>query len=84
MIPKAELEKAMSCTKEDMYGIPEHNEYGVEGFFGSKGVFIPKCCWNCQHFEDEFVEWYQETWYWCNKNVFFPVRKGTCKKREQW
>jgi hypothetical protein len=43
---------------------------------------IPACCLNCHHYEYEWSEWGHETYRYCVKNIWFPTKKGTCKKQE--
>ena len=44
---------------------------------------IPLCCKNCLHFGNDWDEWSGRTYYYCERNVWFPTRKGTCKKQDE-
>lgn len=57
----------------------EYNEHGVIGNY-RYSQFVPLCCSKCQH-----MDWdsYNDGWTsytYCTKNVWLPVRKGTCNK----
>lgn len=44
----------------------------------------PECCQNCRHFNSEYSEWSNETYYYCYKNVWWPTKKQTCKKKSSY
>lgn len=44
---------------------------------------IPQCCRACIHFESEWDEWRDKTYYFCNLNIWFPTKKKTCKKQRK-
>ena len=59
------------------------NEYGVEGRQVYK-VFIPKCCLECRFYDSETTQdGFGETFYYCNKGIKFPVKKGICKRQRK-
>ena len=45
-----------------------------------KSESIPKCCRNC-HNLDWDVDYFDTTYHYCKKNVWFPTKKQTCKKQ---
>ena len=45
---------------------------------------IPKICRSCRHFDSDYDEYMGISSWFCNKNVWWPTKKGTCKKWEGW
>lgn len=43
---------------------------------------IPAVCKNCQHFDSDWSEWYGTSAYFCNLNIYFTLKKQTCKKQK--
>ena len=77
----------MDLTPEEIDEVYEsryqENKHGVmvrTDSYGGKSVTIPKCCDSCSHLDGEWSEWSHTSWTFCSKNVFFPVKKGTCMK----
>lgn len=48
---------------------------------GKNPKLIPLCCLKCIYFGSDYSEWHNETYYYCELNVFFPTKKRTCKKQ---
>ena len=44
---------------------------------------IPKCCEDCRFLEYDCFREKCPPFYYCLKNIWWPVRKQTCKKREE-
>lgn len=44
--------------------------------------FIPECCDDCQHLDYDSDD-YHILFYYCLKNIWFPTKKGVCKKQER-
>lgn len=42
---------------------------------------IPKCCKTCIHWGWDVSEFTGQTYFFCEMNVRFPVRKKTCGRR---
>lgn len=60
----------------------EYNQRGVLGKYIASKYFIPKCCFECKHFDyGEYEDGYRLSSPFCYKNVWFPTTKGTCKKQ---
>lgn len=46
--------------------------------------FIPKCCLECGNLDVELGDYgSQLTPYYCEKNIFFPTKKGTCRGQDK-
>lgn len=45
---------------------------------------IPDCCKECKRFDSEYSDISMRYFYCCEKNVFFPTKKQTCKKQEKY
>lgn len=46
-------------------------------------VEVPECCVSCDHFEVDYGEFMtQLSPPYCCLNIWFPRKKGTCKKRK--
>jgi hypothetical protein len=62
---------------------PVKNEYGVEGEYDGD-IFIPQICTSCQHYSGPEYGDYgtQYSWPYCMLGLFFPTRRGTCKRYE--
>lgn len=48
--------------------------------------FVPLCCLDCRNYDPGEYGDYGSllSGPYCEKNVFFPTKKGTCKKQEPW
>lgn len=58
----------------------------VDGrYVNNAPVFVPDCCLNCLHFEEgEYGDYGSRlSPPYCLKNIWLPVRKGTCKIQER-
>jgi hypothetical protein len=42
---------------------------------------LPACCQNCQNYDWDYNEWSDSYGYYCLKNVWWPLKKQTCKKQ---
>ena len=65
----------------------EKNNHNVEGITKqtpSGKQFIPKCCLGCTFYDNEWSEVSMASWQYCNLNIKFPTKKGSCKKRKTW
>ena len=63
------------------------NKHGIKGKLYFNGIFIPKCCDDCKHCKEEYPDNDDSTappFVYCNINIFFPTKKGTCKKQLKW
>lgn len=66
----------------------EINNHGVRGIL--KGtfinpIFVPQCCLDCRQLEENYHGQYGgDDYSICLKNIFFPTKKGACKKQEIW
>lgn len=40
-----------------------------------------ECCQNCIHYDEEWSDWDHKMFPICLLGVWFPVRKGTCKRQ---
>ena len=49
-------------------------------FETAREASTPKCCRNCQNFDCD-VDYFDTTYHYCKKNVWFPTKKQTCKKQ---
>jgi hypothetical protein len=64
------------------------NHYGslqADGTFRTNvPIFVPACCLDCRHYDMGEVGDYGSKLGppCCDLNLFFPTRKGTCKRRE--
>jgi hypothetical protein len=45
---------------------------------------VPLCCYDCQHHDDDYSEWYDRTYHFCLLGLFFPTKKQTCKKQRPY
>ncbi len=47
-------------------------------------IFVPDCCYDCQHYDDgEFGDYGEElSGPICGVNLHFPTHKGTCKRQK--
>lgn len=56
------------------------NAHGVLGWEIRGGVFIPRCCIECCNYDSGELGDYGErlSGPWCERNVFWPTKKGTC------
>ena len=45
---------------------------------------LPQCCSNCLYLEDAFNELSDTTCWYCERGVFFPVKKQTCAKQRKY
>jgi len=43
---------------------------------------LPTCCQTCRFQGSEWNEWSDTTEWYCERNVFFPVKKKTCKVKD--
>ena len=43
-------------------------------------VKVPAYCQNCINFDWDYDEYRDMSFVFCKLNIFFPVRKGTCRK----
>lgn len=61
------------------------NEHGIKGWV-EMDTFIPQCCFNCQHFDGgEYGDYgVIHSHPYCLKSIFFPVRKGDCRGKEEY
>jgi len=44
----------------------------------------PAVCRSCKYLDSDYDEYRDVTGWFCNKNVWWPTKKGTCKKWEEW
>lgn len=44
---------------------------------------LPTCCRNCCHLESDSRDEYSPTFFYCEKNLFMPTKKQTCKKQRR-
>jgi len=62
------------------------NKHGVEGeevwdiYCSPPLLFIPNICCKCTNFDTEWSEVSMGETHYCEKNIWFPSKKGTCKK----
>lgn len=42
---------------------------------------LPVCCQNCTRLESDYSEFSDQWWWYCIKNLWWPVRTQTCKKQ---
>jgi hypothetical protein len=59
------------------------NDNGVKGILNKLDNFVPLCCYDCSNLESEYTEGYFEYSY-CGLGLYFPTKKGTCKKQVIW
>ena len=45
---------------------------------------VPKICRSCRFLDDDWDERAEQPVWSCQKNVWFPTRKGTCQKHQRW
>ena len=41
----------------------------------------PKCCRECKYLDGETSDWDGQFYWYCERNVWFPYKKRTCKKQ---
>ncbi len=44
--------------------------------------YLPVCCQDCQNAEWDYSEWYNQIYWYCSKNIWWPYKKQTCKARK--
>lgn len=60
------------------------NRHGVLLVMAGKDA-VPIICVSCTNYDPgEFEDGYRLTGPWCNANVWFPTRRGTCGKYQGW
>ena len=43
---------------------------------------LPDCCRSCPYCGWDSQDEYSPIWYYCEAGVMFPVRKGSCKRKD--
>ena len=46
-------------------------------------VDIPECCQDCRNLDSGYSDYSEETFYFCNKNLYWPMKTDVCKKQKK-
>lgn len=65
--------------------VPDPLRPGKTYFQSHQPVFVPKVCSDCPFFNPgEWDDYYQISPPYCERNVWFPTKKGICQIRERY
>lgn len=45
-----------------------------------RAPYRPECCKSCRWLDRDYNEFMGQTYYYCEKNIWLPVKKRTCKR----